>query len=144
MGLVVMALVSIGIRCSSPSETCHTFEGSIGGELLNKSPLVLHNRTQCETKCLETENCYGYTYASYGSPSRTAERTAEETALLLPPNCTLYNASNIGGGENMPGTPTMEPSTGACCELCASTPECLTWTWVSESVGEDEVVRISS
>ena len=128
----ILSMVLLASPQAPASRVCHTYEGTIGGRLISAAPVVMHNHSECEARCLGTADCYAYTFTAYGLPGQPGQRQRAQGAPPQP-RCTEYNSSNIGGGQNMPGTPTPTATPGACCALCASTPACLTWTFAASS-----------
>lgn len=158
--LVVAAVVAVGMRmvvCAraggSPGvEQCHRYRGTIDAPIMGV--IQTDTASGCEDACAARAGCYAFTFTpgtaqhnartqhppppppqqqQHGHHHRTEKPPNPQTVPdpRTPPTCTVFkNSSNIGGGNNLPGTPTMAvPSFQACCSLCTTTPACASWTW---------------
>ena len=104
-------------------EHCHRYRGTVQGPSLG--PAFPANATsECEAACAANASCWAFTYTPGTVHADLAANVVSRAA------CTVYTASNIGDG-NLPNTPTREASFGACCDLCAATAACASWTWAS-------------
>ena len=107
-------------------DQCHRYRGSIFGLPLGAAT-TSPSPSACEAACAANASCYAWTY----TPPLPSGSAAPPTGAA----CTVYNNSNIGRGQNLPGTPTPEPSAAACCALCEGTAACASWTWALAAPG---------
>eukprot|EP01050_Picozoa_sp_SAG11_P011144 SAG11_NODE_1160_length_5647_cov_8.048125_2_plen_596_part_00 len=126
--LLLLLLLAAPVVCRGKS--CHRYRGMIEGAALG--PLIQVNTTdQCEELCEQKQPaCYGYTFTPASTAAGGAGLGDDAPAA---PKCMVYNQSNIGGGANLPGTPTAEPDAATCCSLCSANLECESWTWACET-----------